>query len=289
MSNLLYSIVIPTCGRPVALDILLSKLMPQIDKRGEVIVTDDCFDTAAASALVGQFEDLHVLQGPGRGPASNRNHGASFARGDWLIFLDDDVVPDALLIQSYLEKMRAKDMPDVIEGRTYSDADFDFSRFEAPINEAGGKLWSCNFAIQRELFIAIGGFSEVFHTYGGEDMDLHDRLRSLHIQIEFVREAAVYHKSRPIPSVYRVVLRWQSGLIRRLLNGTGAITIMFTLPRHILAFGVGESRKFIRVSDKIRWILRSLAVSILVACFLPWWILRNRKAVSREALRRKSL
>jgi hypothetical protein len=74
------------------------------------------------------------------------------------------------------------------------------------MNLTGGVLWSCNFALARELFDRIGGFDERFRFAHMEDADLHARLTKAGIRVRFVAEAEVDHPPR--------ALRWGSGLAR---------------------------------------------------------------------------
>ena len=75
----------------------------------------------------------------------------------------------------------------------------------SPINESGGYLWSCNFAIQRELFAALGGFDERFPYACMEDVDFRERLVARVGKFAFWKDAAVCHPWRPrrIPQEFR--------------------------------------------------------------------------------------
>ncbi len=67
---------------------------------------------------------------------------------------------------------------------------------ESPVNEKGGCLWSCNFAIKRQLFKQLGGFDEKFPAPAMEDIDLHHRLGLQGVQTVFVPRALVGHPWR---------------------------------------------------------------------------------------------
>jgi GT2 family glycosyltransferase len=81
------SIVIPTLGRP-SLTVLLSALAAA-DDAVEILVVDDRADRARPLDVPAG----KVLTGRAAGPAAARNIGWRAARHEWVVFLDDDVVP----------------------------------------------------------------------------------------------------------------------------------------------------------------------------------------------------
>ena len=66
----------------------------------------------------------------------------------------------------------------------------------APINDKGGFLWSCNFAIHAELFKGIDGFDERYPFPCMEDVDLRQRLEGCRKAFLFVPDALVLHPWR---------------------------------------------------------------------------------------------
>ncbi|HVU32060.1 MAG TPA: glycosyltransferase [Opitutaceae bacterium] len=194
--------MIPTCNRPDSLAACLERLAPgsQILPAAEyeVIVADDGSESVQ-DLLRRRFPWARWVAGPRRGPAANRNRGTAAAQGEWIAFTDDDCVPDRGWLAGYATVMASggKSLP-VLEGRTYVDRPrshpFEFS----PVNESGGHLWSCNFAIRRDLFLALAGFDERFPYSAMEDMELRVRLAERGIEPRFVPGAAVLHPWRRI-------------------------------------------------------------------------------------------
>jgi GT2 family glycosyltransferase len=196
-----FSVVIPTCARPEVLRLCLERLHPLIQNINrccyEVIVSDDRPSESTRAMIVRLDPLIKYTAGPGRGPAANRNHGASQARGDWLVFLDDDCVPEPGLLNAYQDRILPGESSRVLEGRISALGERTSIDQEAPINEQGGLLWSCNFCIKKELFVQMGGFDEMFMGPAMEDVDLRERLRVLGEAIVFVEQAAVLHPWRP--------------------------------------------------------------------------------------------
>ena len=92
---MLISVVIPTFQRPEALGRCLECIQRQKLKSEnfEVIVTDDSVDTLSKVLVEEKISTGAVDVGRGGVPAANRNHGASLAQGEWVVFVDDDCEP----------------------------------------------------------------------------------------------------------------------------------------------------------------------------------------------------
>ena len=89
----LYSVVVPTVGRP-SLATLLDGLAGQRGPRPqEVVVVDDRPDPSPTLLERSSWPyPLRVVRGWGRGPAAARNLGWRLTTTEWVEFLDDDVV-----------------------------------------------------------------------------------------------------------------------------------------------------------------------------------------------------
>ncbi len=193
---MLISIIIPTCDRFDELRKCLQQITCQINiPEIEVIVSDDGQHLAAAW-MAKDFPECKWTRGPGKGPAANRNHAARHAKGTWLLFLDDDVIPDPQLILNYRTVLDRHSGIQVLEGATHPDRPQHTFREHAPVNISGQLLWSCNFMIQKALFDAMGGFDERFPFPAMEDVDLRYRIRKQGIKTLFCPEAVVIHPWR---------------------------------------------------------------------------------------------
>jgi len=196
-----FSVVIPTYKRPQSLGECLNCLAhyfePGVQENFgywiEVIVTDDGLDDSSREFVARRYPWCMYTEGPKRGPAANRNHGARQASGDWIAFTDDDCLPQPGWIETFA---RHADQHDVLEGQT-SPADCR-TRLdqECPVNQTGGYLWSCNFAIRRELFHQLGGFNENFPTAAMEDVELNRRINKARLRRLFLPMAEVKHPWR---------------------------------------------------------------------------------------------
>jgi GT2 family glycosyltransferase len=206
-----FSVVIPTCRRNDLLARCLTSLRPGEQlaepESYEVIVTDDSQGRIAEAMLRSQFPWAKWVQGPSRGPAANRNNGATHARGEWICFTDDDCIASKGWIAA-IQSASADDSIDLIEGQTrVPDAtDNPFAHFV--YNGEGGAYWSCNLGIRRERFLALSGFDEDFLEAASEDMEFAYRFHAQGLRSKFYPEALVYHPIR--------LMNWR-GLWKRLL------------------------------------------------------------------------
>jgi len=196
-----FSVVIPTCNRHEQLFDALGKLAHYSSEEWqqqsvfgvEIIVANDARESDLEPLLAANFPSCVYVEGPHRGPAACRNKGAAVASGDWLVFLDDDCIPESGWLEAYSAECAHAD---VLEGRTSPCGVRNRVDMECPANEAGGYLWSCNMAIRTEVFRQMGGFDESFPFAAFEDMDLHFRLLDASKVVKFVPEARVLHPWR---------------------------------------------------------------------------------------------
>ncbi|MEI7979624.1 MAG: glycosyltransferase [Bacteroidota bacterium] len=191
-----FSIIIPTCNRPDLLKLCLNKLIKSAVNFNleliEIIVSDDSCDELTRSMASIQFPHVIWIKGPKKGPAANRNNGAKIAKGEWLIFLDDDIIPDEHIIAGYNKIITKHQNLVAVEGCIEPD-DYKLLKkdmAECPVNITGGCFWSANIAIKKSSFETIGGFDEQFQIAANEDQDIYLRLIE-----SYGRAAIVFDKS----------------------------------------------------------------------------------------------
>jgi GT2 family glycosyltransferase len=206
------SVIIPTYNRNDLLSKCLEKISPSSQNVAafdyEVIVTDDSKDAIAKRLIAENFPWAKWIAGPKMGPAANRNHGANEAKGNWLVFIDDDCLPNDNLLHEYMNALINHKNTLVFEGCIKVDRPQSSFIEESPINENGGYLWSCNFMIERKLFIdTLQGFDEQFPYAAMEDVDLDYRLKKVQIDIIFLSKAFVIHPWRERKNIFSVTLK----------------------------------------------------------------------------------
>lgn len=201
MNQVKFSVVIPTCHRNDLLARCLEKLAPQEQQlpfaQYEVIVTDDGKSSSSREMIEQNFSWVKWVKGPGKGPAANRNNGSKFACGKFLVFTDDDCIPDRQWLLAF--KNATSDYPKIkiFEGKTYAQTIKSSFSQTAPINLEGNKLFSCNLCIEKQIFHELKEFDEIF-SFSYEDIEFAHRLRILKIDHVFVKYASVCHPWRKL-------------------------------------------------------------------------------------------
>ena len=181
--------------------------------RYELVVVDDGSTDGTATWLdtwrpSAPAKVVHRTNG---GLAAARNTGLEHARGKYVLFVNDDTIAFADLVERHLAAhttagpnmavlgtfeqprsgldnalMRAVDDTNLVfcysamvPGRQY-----DWTRF-----------WTCNVSVSREAVMQVGGFDESFQHYGCEDTDLAYRLeRALGVKVLYDATARAHHE-----------------------------------------------------------------------------------------------
>ena len=200
VGNIFFSVVIPTYERPDDLRICLNSLSKDIQLGSpsyEIIVTDDSKSDESRSMVEKEFPDVSWGKGKQNGPAGNRNAGVDRAKGEWIVFLDDDCIAQEGYLNAYAKAIRANPDTKVFEGRIFADRPRRTWAEGCPENEHGGMLWTSNLCVNRKLFIEMGGLDERFQI-AYEDVDFALRLKQKKTDSIFVSEAAVCHPWRTL-------------------------------------------------------------------------------------------
>lgn len=234
-----FTVVVPTCNRPA----MLRECLVRLPHHAEIIVTEDGREPGTRDLIAREFPYVLWTQGPGRGPAANRNHGARQATGDWIAFIDDDCEPAPGWMRGLENAARQEAV--VIEGKTECPGRRDSPFQEQVENLTGGTLISCNFAIRRDVFFDLGGFDEDFREAYYEDTELAWRIRNRGLSVVFAPDAMVVHHPRPITWGHivrrQIQLRWTT-LYRLKVNAQtplwlesslNLVRTTFTLPRRM--------------------------------------------------------
>jgi len=192
-----FSVVVPSLGSEARLGPFLTALADQTispDRREVIVVLDGAAGSPALEArLTGLGGELVRL--PRRsGPGAARNAGAARARGAYLAFTEDDVLPAPDWLERAHARLAADPAIDVLEGTTQKPGGR-----PARVGPRDVPLYlPTNLFVRRELFARLGGYHEGYFdarrgVYVREDSDLGFTLEEAGARIAREPEARVTH------------------------------------------------------------------------------------------------
>jgi glycosyltransferase involved in cell wall biosynthesis len=176
------------------------------DRMEVIVVADGCTDDT--HEVLGQYRgplSVRLIQQPNQGPAAARNAGATSAKGECLLFLDDDVVPNPRLVSAHL-RAHQRSPGGVVIGP------YPPSHLGAGLLDLAVQAWwrnvfeellkvGCrhsfasvltgNLSLSADLFRRLGGFDTRFRAH--EDYEFGMRLIKADIMIVHEPEALALH------------------------------------------------------------------------------------------------
>ena len=134
-----------------------------------------------------------------RGLARSRNVGIEMARGERIIFIDDDVLPMPNFVEEHL-RTAARHPRDIVRGAVILTESFE--RLPAPFwslrHYSGNFFWTSNVSVPVETLRRVGAFNETFREYGWEDIEVGLRLRKIGVRSRLNTRAIAFHYKAPL-------------------------------------------------------------------------------------------
>ena len=282
------SIIIVTHNRCAQLkneiELLRRQTIPQ--EQFEIIVIDDG-STDDTGDYLSQVADVRSARIENSGPAKARNAGATMAREDVLIFLDDDCMPHATWLEEFLRSFQRADA-DALGGSTSNALPLSvMSECYHRMTDAAERLLNSttvvyctgnHFGIRANVFRSIGGFSDEYRV-GGEDRDLVLRMSMNGYRVAFDAQISMPHAHRFTATSF---LRhfWKFG--------EGSYILRKKFPPSILRpanVSVSQMIRMVVASAGPPWDMRSpfllllacLLQSIITLSFIFSWITNGRR------------
>ncbi len=222
------SVVIPAYNAERTLAHCLDALLTQTASGAsfEVIIADDGSTDrtrAIADEYAARVEEprVRVVSQANCGAGAARNLGAQAARGDVLLFLDADSMPDA----RWVEAMAVPFADPAISGASgekktrqtnrwarFIQVEYDFKYDRIAAHSTIDFVDSSTAGYRRDIFLANGGFDPALKE--AEDVDLSFRLAERGYRMVLIRDAIVYHTHPESLSEYLVrkfqYARWRA-------------------------------------------------------------------------------
>ncbi len=249
------SVIIPTYRRAAKLAAAVRALTKQTCTNFEVLITIDgpddpsgtagCVRDAATAAWAGQDPSrLRIFEGPKLGVCAARNRAIEAARGDLMVFFNDDVLPrpECLAAHQHAHEESTghgdiivgdspwvRREPDSLFARMLRDSSMVFFHHRMrgssePQKDWGFRhAWLLNLSASAASVHAVGGLRVIQQTYGRDDDELAFRMtRELGMRVLWRPDAIVDHDHPMTPSEY---------LARERELGAGALTFARGAPQ----------------------------------------------------------
>jgi GT2 family glycosyltransferase len=205
------SVVVPTYNRRALLERTLPEVIREAESAAgaEVVVVVDGSQDGTVEMLRGVKAGglLRIVTQENRGLAAARNKGVARALAPTILFLDDDMIPGAGLIEAH-RQAHADGEDRVVYGalglapgvrRSFLKVGVELwgEEMKRRLAEPGHQFRydDCHFghaSISRRWLERTGGFDESFVRFGNEDYDLGSRLIELGAEMRFLPQAVAY-------------------------------------------------------------------------------------------------
>ncbi|MEO1126749.1 MAG: glycosyltransferase, partial [Cyanobacteria bacterium J06639_16] len=207
-----FSVVIPTYNRKPILEKCLraieaQQLPPDSPVTGyEIVVVDDGSTDGTVDWLnqsEAEFPHVTLFLQAHLGPAAARNLGVQKSKGDFIIFVDSDLVVLEDFLHCHGKALAAgqQQYDDRVftYGRVINTCNFDNPTAETfKVTDVSQAYFATgNVAIARHWLDAAGLFDTAFQLYGWEDLELGVRLKKLDLRLIKCPEAVGYHWHPP--------------------------------------------------------------------------------------------
>jgi len=228
------TVIVCTRNRAAMLPDALRTLAAQVTERTfEVVIVDNGSQDGTGDVIAEwcrRDERFRSVSEPSIGLSRAKNAGLKAARGDIVLFTDDDVLVDPGWVDAHVSQLRARDDL-VISGGPLLPLSPDLSAWPSWLGQPAAvdlprldhgtrarplgrweQIWGANMAVPMRVFRRVGEWNENVGRRGEErgtweDLDFAQRVRDAGGQIWFSPEAVVRHRVLAGHMLPRTMLR----------------------------------------------------------------------------------
>jgi len=168
----------------------------------EIVLVDDGSNDGTYEEILRHVRPtcaFQLVRQRNAGLARGRNVGIERARGEIILFMDDDVLATSNLLSTHV-RFHREHQRTICRGVAINVESFD--NLPPPTyslrNYSGAYFWTTNVSAPLALIRETGNFDERFREYGWEDLELGFRLRRKGVPSLLARDAVVYHFKPPL-------------------------------------------------------------------------------------------
>ncbi len=288
MNQVKASVVIITWNRRGEIGETLQALREQDYKNFEVIVVDNNSEDGTAELIEREFPGVRLICLPQNTGIAGRNDGIAAARGEIIVFCDDDVIFERDWIGNAVGRFEAEPRVGLLASKLFNYYDKRLCNWAHPVDAseyADREFDSITFccgasAARKSVLDEVGYFAEELFAYHEEE-DLSTRIIDAGYRILYCPELVAYHKIPTGEPLRMGKLRMYYGT----RNGIWFFWKYYPLRMALMATLLKIPFELGGYAFK----RRDLG-TYLRACFAAIWglpgILRIRQPVSRETLER---
>ena len=192
------SVVIPTRNRKK----ILKKCLKALNKQNynfnkfEIVIIDDGSNQNNKEMIenLDLKPKINYTYQKQTGPAKARNNGIKKAQGEYIIFIDDDIIVNKKFINSHMKQHKENNKVIVHGPVIYTNDLENPTSAEKKIRDFSNAFFATgNASIKKEYLIKAGLFNERFDEYGWEDLEFGKRLKKLDLTAVQAEDAVGYH------------------------------------------------------------------------------------------------
>ncbi len=225
----LVTVIVPTRNSGRTIETCLESIVKQTYANIDLIVVDNNSNDETKDIARKYTSSVH-----NHGPERNyqRSYAANMANGKYLVFIDSDMQLSPALIESSVRMCEtygydAIVLPEISAGEGFW-ANCRKLEVYSILNDEFREL--ANRFIRREAYFAVGGYEVNLDWIGGEDYDIHERIKTSGYKIGRTDQVILHHEIVPFWAMLRKYRIYGNYLAKHVRKHPGTGFRQFVMP-----------------------------------------------------------